>query len=83
MRWPMFMFDCPVTEDPHHVSSSWALHWNTSLKKSGQVGGGTRHKKQTEGFQREWLILDVDVGNALGAPCPAHGHTQSAFLNVR
>ena len=28
----MFTFDSPVTEEPHHVSSSWALHWNTSLK---------------------------------------------------
>ena len=24
------MFDCPVKEDAHHVTSSWALHWNTS-----------------------------------------------------
>ena len=87
------MFDCPATEEPHHVSSSWALRWNTwshvpegtnrataALPKACSGNLETNPERAREeprrapsatgpGLQREWLILNVDVGNALSAPC--------------
>ena len=57
----MFMLDCPLTEEPHRVSSSWALHWNTSYKM--KIGGSVRTHAPEETNRATAALSQACSGN--------------------
>ena len=61
IRKPMFMLDCPLTEEPHRVSSSWALHWNTSYKM--KIGGSVRTHAPEETNRATAALSQACSGN--------------------